>query len=246
MADSRKSSESLTPGQQQAVRAAFEEMGRQDRIQKYERFRRLNKFVRPHQILFVGSSLMEQFPIYELLLDRQLPYVIYNRGVGGSTSFDLMEHMDECVYELQPDYIYINIGTNDMNMPDYTEEGLIGRYRRIIREIREHLPDAKLFLLAYYPVNPKVAENNPVIKEALRVRSNTRIRSANEAVRKLAEETGARFLDLNGGITDENGCLKADYTIEGMHMYGDGYVPVLEALLPYLPDRFLLSPSKKD
>ena len=236
MADLRKSPESLTPEQQQAVRAAFEEMGRLDRIQKYERFRRMNKFVRPHQILFVGSSLMEQFPIYELLLDRQLPWTIYNRGVGGSTSFDLMEHMDECVFELQPDYIYINIGTNDMNMPDYTEEGLIGRYRRILGEIRQRLPDAKLFLLAYYPVNPAVAENNPFMKEALRVRSNARIRSANEAVRKLAEETGAKFLDLNAGITDSEGNLKAEYTVEGMHMVPDGYVKVLEALLPWLPE----------
>lgn len=235
MADSRKTTESLTPEQQQAIHAAFEEMGRLDREQKYERFRHLNRFVRPHQILFVGSSLMEQFPIYELLLDRQLPWTIYNRGVGGSTSCDLMAHMDECIYELQPDYIYINIGTNDMNMPDYTEEGLISRYRRIIQEIRLRLPEARLFMLAYYPVNPAVAENNPHIKEALRVRSNARIRSANEAVQKLAEETGARFLDLNGGITDGNGCLKAEYTVEGMHMYGDGYVPVLEALLPWLP-----------
>lgn len=236
MADLQKTTESLTTEQLMAVRAAFEEMGRLDRIQKYERFRHLNRFVRLHQILLVGSSLMEQFPIYELLLDRQLPWTIYNRGVGGSTSFDLMEHIDECVFELQPDYIYINIGTNDMNMPDYTEEGLIGRYRRILGEIRQRLPDAKLFLLAYYPVNPAVAENNPFMKEALRVRSNARIRSANEAVRKLAEETGARFLDLNAGITDENGCLKAEYTVEGMHMYADGYVPVLEALLPWLPE----------
>ena len=236
MADLRKTLESLTPEQQKIIHAVFEEMGKMDREQKYERFRHLNRFVQPHQILFVGSSLMEQFPIYELLLDRQLPWTIYNRGVGGSTSFDLMEHMDECIYELQPDYIYMNIGTNDMNMPDYTEEGLIGRYRQIIHGIREHLPDAKLFLLAYYPVNPVAAENNPAMKEALRVRSNARIRSANEAVRKLAEETGARFLDLNGGITDENGCLIAEYTVEGMHMYGDGYVPVLEALLPWLPE----------
>ena len=48
---------------------------------------------------------------------------------------------------------------------------------------------------------------------------------------------GAAFLDLNGGIRDENGCLKAEYTIEGMHMYGDGYVPVLEKLLPWLPEQ---------
>ena len=236
MADLQKTMESLTPAQQQMIRAAFEEMGRLDRVQKYERFRHLNRFVRKHQILFVGSSLMEQFPIYELLLDRQLPYVIYNRGVGGSTTFELMEHMDECVYELEPEDIYINIGTNDMNMPDYSEDALIERYRTILTGIREHLPQAKIFMLAYYPVNPAVAENNPAMKEALRVRSNARIQSANNAVKKLAEDVGAQFLDLNDGIKDENGCLKAEYTIEGMHMYGDGYVPVLEALLPYLPN----------
>lgn len=38
-----------------------------EKADKLERYRRLNKFVKPGQILFVGSSLMEQFPILELL-----------------------------------------------------------------------------------------------------------------------------------------------------------------------------------
>lgn len=238
MAESEGILPALTQEQKEAVAAGvLEEFFRQDRQQKAARFHRLNRLVRPHQILFVGSSLMEQFPIHELLLDRQLPYVIYNRGIGGSTTFDLLENMDACIFELQPDYIYINIGTNDMNLPDYTEEGLIARYRKIMAEIKARLPEAKLFMLAYYPVNPAAAENNPGMKAALQVRTNARISSANEAVKKLAEEVGAAYLDLNGGITDENGCLKAEFTVEGMHMYGDGYVPVLEALLPYLPAR---------
>lgn len=203
--------------------------------EKAERYRRLNQFARTHQILFVGSSLMEQFPIGELLLDFQLPYVIYNRGIGGTTTYELMENLDACVFDLEPDYIYINIGTNDLNLPDYTEEGLIARYREILMRIQARLPQAKLFLLAYYPVNPEAARDNPGMQEALRVRSNARIASANEAVKKLAAEIGAQFLDLNAGITDENGCLKMEYTVEGMHLYADGYVPVLEALLPWLP-----------
>ena len=235
-------------------------------MRQYRYYRHLNRFVRPHQILFVGSSLMEQFPVYELLLDQQLPYTIYNRGIGGTTTFELLENMDACIYDLRPDYIYINIGTNDLNLPDYTEEGLISRYRAILHGIREHLPEAKIFMLAYYPVNPAVAESNPWAKAALAVRTNARIDAANEAVRKLASEAGAVFLDLNDGqptrdainvgyeavrklaeetgstfldlnlcISDENGNLKAEYTVEGMHMYADGYVPVLKALLPWLP-----------
>ncbi len=223
--------------QEKTLQELMEEHLKAEKQEKVERYRHLNKFVRPHQILFVGSSLMEQFPIYELLLDKKLPYTIYNRGIGGTTTFELLENMDTCIYDLKPDYIYINIGTNDLNLPDYTEESLIDRYRTILLCIREHLPKVKLFLLAYYPVNPIVAENNPWIKEALKVRTNDRIESANKAVERLAAEMGAQFLDLNDGIKDMKGNLKAEYTLEGMHMYADGYVPILEALLPWLPER---------
>ena len=205
-----------------------------EKREKVERYRHLNMFVRPHQILFAGSSLMEQFPIYELLMDLQLPYTIYNRGIGGYTTQELLESMDVCIYDLQPDYIYLNIGTNDLNGPDYSQDEMIARYRSIVEGIYEHLPGVNLNLLAYYPVNPGAAPNQQMA-EIFRWRTNDRIRSANAAVKKLAEEMGARFIDLNAGITDENGELKAEYTIDGMHMYGDGYVPVLKALLPYLP-----------
>ena len=228
----------LTPEQRQAVelgfRSMFMERMQADKKDKVERYRHLNKLVRPHQILFVGSSLMEQFPIYELLLDKQLPYTIYNRGIGGYTTQELLETLDACVFDLQPDKIFINIGTNDLNAPDYTEEGLIARYREILDRIKERLPEAKIFMMAYYPVNPEVAENIPFMKEALKVRTNARVNAANAAVAKLAEEIGATFIDCNAGIKDEKGQMKAEYTIEGMHMYGDGYAPVLEALLPFL------------
>jgi lysophospholipase L1-like esterase len=202
---------------------------------KVERYRHLNKLVKPHQILFAGSSLMEQFPIYELLMDYDLPYTIYNRGIGGYTTSELLHNMNVCIYDLNPAYIYLNIGTNDLNGPDYSEARLIERYRNIIEGIYEHLPDVKLYLLAYYPVNPDAADI-PFMKETFKFRTNERIRSANRAVEKLAEETGATYIDLNEGITDTDGNLKAEYTIEGMHMYGDGYVPILKALLPYLPE----------
>lgn len=219
---------------QQDLAEIFHERSRAEKREKVERYRRLNRFVRPHQILFVGSSLMEQFPIHELLLDRQLPYTVYNRGIGGTTTFELLENMNVCIYDLQPDYIYINIGTNDLNLPDYTEEGLIERYRRILQGIRSHLPESRIFMLAYYPVNPIAAKGNPWAEEALRIRSNARICAANRAVQKLADEMGATYLDLNDGIRDAEGNLRAEFTVEGMHMYADGYAQVLEKLLPWL------------
>ena len=57
-----------------------------EKKEKARRYRILNQYVRKGEILFAGSSLMEQFPVYEFLLDDGLPYVIYNRGIGGFTT----------------------------------------------------------------------------------------------------------------------------------------------------------------
>ena len=47
----------------------FAEMGQREKADKLERYRRLNALAKPGQILLAGSSLMEQFPIHELLQD---------------------------------------------------------------------------------------------------------------------------------------------------------------------------------
>ena len=83
------------------------------KIDRVMRFRYLNEFVKPGQILFAGSSLMEQFPIQEFVADFDLPLTIYNRGVGGFTTSEMIACMQDCVYALRPAYIFINIGTND-------------------------------------------------------------------------------------------------------------------------------------
>ena len=218
----------------QQAKAARAEQIKKGKLDKIERFKRLNRYVQPGQILFVGSSLMEQFPIYEFLLDFDLPFKIYNRGIGGYTTAELLETMDVCIYDLKPAHVFINIGTNDMNGSDYDKEALIQRYAKILEGIREHLPQATVTMLAYYPVNPVVAEREPLIKKALEYRTNARVQEANEAVHALAERFGARYLDLNAPLRDEQGHLKEEFTIEGMHMYANGYKPVLDQLIPVL------------
>lgn len=80
---------------------------------KRERFRRLNPYAKKGAVVFAGSSLMEQFPLYEFLQDDDLHCTLYNRGIGGFTTTELLEAMDECILELQPAHLFLNIGTND-------------------------------------------------------------------------------------------------------------------------------------
>ena len=67
----------------------MEQMGArvsQEQQDRLARYRILNEKVKKGEVLFTGSSLMEQFPIDELRMTEEIDAVIYNRGVGGFTT----------------------------------------------------------------------------------------------------------------------------------------------------------------
>ena len=206
---------------------------RQDR-EKLESYRQLNRLAKKGQAVFTGSSLMEQFPLNEMLQGEALPYRVYNRGMSGFVAPQLLQVLDVCVYELAPAHVFLNIGTNDMSRPDYRQEALLACYRRILEEILSHVPGVKLHLLAYYPVNPDLEGQEGWAAEALRYRTNQVLREANQGVEALAREMGAEYLDLNAPLLDSQGRLRAQYTKEGIHLYPAGYQAVLGELLPVL------------
>ena len=206
---------------------------RQDR-EKLESYRQLNRLAKKGQVVFTGSSLMEQFPLNEMLQGERLPYLVYNRGMSGFVAPQLLQVLDVCVYELAPAHVFLNIGTNDMSRPDYRQEALLACYRRILEEILSHVPGVKLHLLAYYPVNPDLEGQEGWAAEALRYRTNQVLREANRGVEALAREMGAEYLDLNAPLLDGQGRLRAQYTKEGIHLYPAGYQAVLGELLPVL------------
>lgn len=213
----------------------FEKQQRQDQRVKLEKYRVLNRNVRKGAILFTGSSLMEQFPINELLMTNGMNQVIYNRGIGGFTTADMLEHMEEMVFGTEPSRIFINIGSNDIGNPDYRLECLIKRYEEIIAEIQERLPETEINMMAYYPVNETdILLDTAWAESIFATRTNENIAVANRAVGELAREMGCRFINANQGLTDEKGKLKKEFTIDGIHMYANGYQTVLNNLRAYL------------
>ena len=213
----------------------FKELMHREQQDKLERYRILNQNVKKGEILFTGSSLMEQFPVNELLMTNGMDQVVYNRGIGGFTTTDMLQHMEEMIFGTEPSRIFINIGTNDIGSPDYQLEALLERYEEIIVRIQERLPEAEINMMAYYPVNEtdKIPEGEWG-KTAFVTRTNENINIANAAIENLAAKKGCRFINVNEGLADERGKLKKEYTIEGIHMYANGYQVVLQNLKKYL------------
>ena len=206
----------------------------QEKEMKRARYRQQNAYIRKGQTLFTGSSLMEQFPITEYCLNEGLP-IAYNRGIGGYTTDEFLAAIDDVLLDVQPAKLFINIGTNDIrSMPEGEDwfSHLSANYRAICEIIRDRLPKTTVYMMAYYPVNLEAlqarADQGPIL------RTNENVAKANEMVSALAAEFGFHYIDVNDGLKDETGSLKAEYTRDGIHFDSTAYRTVFERLKQYL------------
>lgn len=161
------------------------ETWRLEKEQMVKDFHVWNKDAIKGQTVFTGSSLMEMFPIEKWVkeLGPNAP-IVYNRGVGGYRTTDLLPILDACVFELKPRKVFINIGTNDLSDGNIPLETVMSNYDRIISQIEEKLPDVIIYMMAYYPVNYEAATDE--IKPCLLIRTNEKINRANKLVAQLA------------------------------------------------------------
>lgn len=206
-----------------------------DKEIKVERYREENKTAVKGQIVFTGSSLMEMFPINKLLSEHGDDTIIYNRGVGGFISDELLAVIDVCAVDLQPRKVFINIGTNDLSWSSIPISALIENYDKIITAIESGVPNVEIYLMAYYPVNFEAASEE--MKECLKIRTNEKITAANAEVEKLAQRHGQRYIDINHNLKDEQGRLKAEFTIEGLHINEQGYRAIYDDIMAYVRER---------
>ena len=187
--------------------------------EKLARYREMNRTAEKGGILFAGSSLMEMYPVERFAAERG--YRVINRGVGGFVTDELLEHIDTCILDLKPSALFINIGTNDLSRPERSIAEMMERYGEILARTKAALPGIHLYLMAYYPVNPEAASEE--MKACLQIRTNAKLLEANREVEKLARAHGAVYLDVNAPLKDGLGRLKAEYTLEGMHISEEGY-----------------------
>ena len=205
-----------------------------EKERKLANYRQQNAYIQKGRTLFTGSSLMEQFPITEFCLSEGLP-IAYNRGIGGYNTDEFLAAVDTVLLDPEPSRLFINIGTNDIcPMPGGEDwfAHLSANYRRICEIIRDKLPDTVVYLMAYYPVNSHVplAQDNSVML----VRTNENIARANRMTEALAKEFGFFYIDVNDGLKDAEGSLKAEHTMDGIHFDAEAYRTVFDRLKKYL------------
>lgn len=210
---------------------------RKEQRRKVRNYQEMNRFARKGQIVFTGSSLMEHFPIAEYCLSVGVDKVVYNRGISGTTTDQFLAEIDAVLFDLEPSKVFINIGTNDINERtdgEYWQDHLLKNYEEILRQMKQRLPEAEVYMMAYYPVNEAVMHAITLATGRTTIRTNAVLADTNAKVAELAQKYGYSFIDVNDGLKDENGNLREDITVEGLHIYAGGYESVFNALKKYL------------
>jgi len=194
-----------------------------------------NRTAEKGQTVFVGSSLMEIFPIeqWEEAGEVGFDRYIYNRAVRATTTAFLLAHIDTQIFDLAPSKLFINIGTNDIGF-EVPEATFLRNEREIFRQIAERLPDCETYALRYYPINTVDFQRDEDERSLFATRSNAAFQAASDKIEVLAAEFGFHFIDVNAGLADGAGNLKKELTFDGAHLNPDGYRLVLANLTPYL------------
>ncbi len=100
-------------------------------------------------------------------------------------------------------------GTNDI-VSDYTVGQIAGSIRDIVFFVRDHNPDAPIFIVPCLHVNGRGD------------RSNQKIDECNAALYKLIRGENMFWVDMEA-LDDDFGNLKREYTRDGLHLSREGY-----------------------
>lgn len=93
-------------------------------------------------------------------------------------------------------------------------------------KIKLRLPNCKVYVMAYHPVNGKVdfpGVGDGLKQEAFKMRTNEVILEANKIIEELTKKHNYKFINVNEGLIDGEGNLKEEFSVEGIHMLADAY-----------------------
>jgi lysophospholipase L1-like esterase len=158
-----------------------------------------------HPVVFLGDSLTAGCEWRELFGNRLL---ILNRGIGGDTSAGVLSRSAE-VAAMKPRAVFLMIGTNDLQEVGYAPADTARNYREIVNTLRRSSPRVRIYLESLLPTqSPKFN------------RWSDRV---NQEVRNLADGNSIVYLNLRDAFL-ENGTLGKNFTLDGIHLNGNGYL----------------------
>lgn len=197
----------------------------QEKIQT--KYRELNQIsVIEPDIIFIGDSIVEYYPLQELLGTTK---TIVNRGIRGYQTGLLLDNLDVHLYGDAVDQFVLLIGTNDIGKDVPMNEAL-NNLESVIQTISRDYPLSQIKLVSILPVN-----EGEDFKQTVYIRTNEKIKAWNQAYQDLASAyMQVEFVPVFENLLDQKGQLKSDFTTDGLHLSVSGYQALSSTLKKYI------------
>ncbi|WP_245773157.1 GDSL-type esterase/lipase family protein [Paenibacillus catalpae] len=149
---------------------------------------------------------------------------VLNLGFGWDRTQNVLWRLDHGQLEgLSPEWVVINIGTNNTSGTDNArassaEEARDG-VRAIVERVRTHAPSARIVLMAVFPREESPEDSRRKL-----------IGRMNELYAALASELGLTFLDIGPSMLAEDGTLPREIAFDTCHLTEKGYQLWADAL----------------
>lgn len=182
----------------------------------------LNKSVEPGGFVFVGDSIIEFFPLKKYL-GREHP--IHNRGIAGTDSKWLLEHLDHQISDLKAGKVFILVGTNDIGLGTSIEE-IKSNLLEIVARLKRSSPFTSIHLMSVLPVS-----NLDQYKQTVKVRNNPLIDQLNKAIQEISDVI---YIDLVSSLKNSENALDPSLTKDGLHLNLSGYEKIAKIIATYL------------
>lgn len=105
--------------------------------------------------------------------------------------------------------VYVMLGVNELGWPMAEKFG--EQFGLLVDRIREELPDAEVVIQSILPVSAKQDAKKSYV-------NNKRIVTYNTILEELAQEKQCPYLNVAEAVADETGCLKSNFTTDGVHL----------------------------
>ena len=174
------------------------------------------------EIILLGNSITDGGNWGELLHDQR----VKNRGVSGDVTRGILNRLDE-VIEAHPLQIFLLIGINDLSK-GASQANILENIQTMIRRTRDTTPETEILIQSVLPVNPAYD------RYPKHVSKSREVILLNKALVQLCDSLQLTYIDLYPHFVNAEGCLRPEYTNDGLHLSGAGYMVWRDILRPYL------------
>lgn len=156
------------------------------------------------KLIFLGDSLIEYFDWQ----DRFPKYLVSNLGLSGETVQELEGRCGKVLSsELDPVWIFIMIGTNNLGMGDYS---FMNSYGNIVATVKEKFPRAKIVITGLFPMQLSWIAADAIPR-------------VNKYIKELADDQDVYYMDGCEIFTSARLGAPSCFLNDGVHLSDYGY-----------------------